>query len=101
MRRHARTRRRFLFTASAGAGLLVIGLAIAVVAPARAELGPLRLLSKNAVEQAEELYDLDRKSGSTLKLLLKAHEAAHDWDQAYETRAEIARTALPKWEYNV
>ena len=46
-----------------------------------------------AVEQAEELYDLDRKSGSALKLLLKAHEAAHDWDQAYETRAEIARTA--------
>ncbi|HYR68576.1 MAG TPA: tetratricopeptide repeat protein [Candidatus Dormibacteraeota bacterium] len=46
-----------------------------------------------AVEVAEELYDLDRKSGSALKLLLKAHEAAHDWDQAYEVRAEIAKSS--------
>ena len=46
-----------------------------------------------AVEVAEELYDHDRKSGSALKLLLRAHEAAHDWDQAYEVRAEIAKSS--------
>ena len=44
-----------------------------------------------AVAEARELKELDKKNGSALKLLVKAHEAAGDWERAYETRAEVAR----------
>ena len=44
-----------------------------------------------AVEEARHLRDVDRKNGSALKLLLKAHEAARDWERAFEVRTEMAR----------
>ncbi|HMI31987.1 MAG TPA: tetratricopeptide repeat protein [Candidatus Limnocylindrales bacterium] len=44
-----------------------------------------------AVEEAEELLELDRKSGRFLHLLLLAHEAAADWERAVEVRSELAR----------
>lgn len=44
-----------------------------------------------AVEEARSLRELDRKNGLALKLLLRAHEAAGDWERAYETRAEVAK----------
>lgn len=44
-----------------------------------------------AVEEAQELRELDRKSGSALKLLLRAHEAAGSWERAFEVRSELAR----------
>lgn len=45
-----------------------------------------------AVDEATELYELDRKREGALRLLLRAHEAARDWEKAYETRAEIAKS---------
>jgi lipopolysaccharide assembly protein B len=44
-----------------------------------------------AVEEARELRELDRRNGAAMKLLLRAHEAAHDWERAFEARSEIAR----------
>jgi lipopolysaccharide biosynthesis regulator YciM len=44
-----------------------------------------------AVEEAEDLHELDRKSGRALKILLRAHEAAADWERAFEVRSELAR----------
>src|SRR6185503_8612462 len=44
-----------------------------------------------AVAEARELRDLDKKNGTALKLLMKAHEAAGEWERAYETRAEVAK----------
>jgi lipopolysaccharide biosynthesis regulator YciM len=44
-----------------------------------------------AVLEARALRELDRKNGSALKLLMKAHEAAGEWERAYETRAEVAK----------
>jgi lipopolysaccharide assembly protein B len=44
-----------------------------------------------AVREARALRDLDRKNGSALRLLLRAYEAAGDWDRAYEARTEIAK----------
>jgi lipopolysaccharide biosynthesis regulator YciM len=49
--------------------------------------------AEQAVTEARELRDLDRKEPGALKLLLRAHEAARDWDRAYETRSEIARAS--------
>jgi lipopolysaccharide assembly protein B len=46
-----------------------------------------------AVEEARELRRFDRRNGSTMKLLLKAHEAARDWDRAFEVRGEIAKAS--------
>lgn len=46
----------------------------------------------DAVAEARELKDLDKKNGTALKLLMKAHEAAGEWERAYETRAEVAKT---------
>jgi len=45
----------------------------------------------DAIAEARELRDLDRKNGSGLRLLLRAYEAAGEWDRAYDTRAEIAK----------
>jgi len=44
-----------------------------------------------AVEEAKHLRDVDRKNGAALRLLLKAHEAARDWERAFEVRADMAR----------
>ena len=44
-----------------------------------------------AVEEARALRDTDRKNGRSLRLLLKAHEAARDWERAFETRTEVAK----------
>ncbi len=49
--------------------------------------------TREAVEEARALRELDRKNGSALKVLLKAHEAARDWEEAYVVRAEIAKGA--------
>lgn len=49
--------------------------------------------SEDAVEAARTLREMDRRNGSALKLLLKAYEAARDWERAYEIRAEIAKAA--------
>jgi lipopolysaccharide biosynthesis regulator YciM len=46
---------------------------------------------EQAVEEAEELQHLARKNGNSLHLLLRAHEAARDWEGAYAARAEIAK----------
>ena len=48
--------------------------------------------SEEAVEEARRLREVDRKNGPALKLLLKAHEAARDWERAFEVRSELART---------
>lgn len=47
--------------------------------------------SKEAIDEALELRELDRKNGRGLTLLLRAHEAAGDWDRAFEVRSELAR----------
>jgi lipopolysaccharide assembly protein B len=44
-----------------------------------------------AVEEARSLRDLDRKNGASLRLLEKAHEAAGEWERAFEARAERYR----------
>lgn len=44
-----------------------------------------------AVEEARRLRELDKRNASALQLLLKAHEAARDWERAFEVRAEMAR----------
>lgn len=46
---------------------------------------------EEAVEEAEELYEMDRKNGRALRILLRAHEAARDWERAFEVRSELAR----------
>jgi len=47
---------------------------------------------EEAIEEAQELRELDRKNGRVLHLLLRAHEAAGDWDRAFDVRSELART---------
>jgi len=44
-----------------------------------------------AVQEAIHLRELDRRNGSSLKVLLKAYEAAHEWERAFEVRSEIAK----------
>ena len=46
---------------------------------------------EQAVEEAEALRDLDKKNSRSLYVLLRALEAAGDWERAFETRAELAR----------
>ena len=47
--------------------------------------------TEEAVEEARGLREMDRKNGSAQKLLLKAYEAARDWERAFEVRVEMAR----------
>jgi lipopolysaccharide biosynthesis regulator YciM len=49
--------------------------------------------AQEAVAEARSLRELDRRSSSSLRLLQQAHEAAGEWDRAYEIRAEIHRVA--------
>jgi lipopolysaccharide biosynthesis regulator YciM len=46
---------------------------------------------EGAIEEAEELREQDRKNGRALHLLLRAHEAAGDWDRAFDVRSELLR----------
>jgi lipopolysaccharide biosynthesis regulator YciM len=46
---------------------------------------------EEAIEEAQELRESDRKNGRLLRLLLQAHEAAGDWDGAFDVRSELAR----------
>src|SRR6266436_609594 len=48
---------------------------------------------EEAVDEALELRDLDRKNGRALEVLLRAYEAAGDWDGAFEVRSELARVS--------
>ena len=45
-----------------------------------------------AIEEALELREEDRKNRRAMELLLRAYEAAGDWDHAFEVRAELMRT---------
>lgn len=47
--------------------------------------------AEQAIEEAEELRELDRKNAKALQILLRAHEAAGNWERAYEVRSEMAR----------
>ncbi len=44
-----------------------------------------------AVEEARALRELDRRNGTSLRLLQRAHEAAGEWDRAFEARSELHR----------
>src|SRR5262245_40716058 len=44
-----------------------------------------------AIAEAQELRESERKNGVGLPLLLRAYEAAGDWERACEVRAEMAR----------
>jgi len=44
-----------------------------------------------ALEAATELRHAERKSGHSLRVILKAYEAAGEWERAYEIRAELAK----------
>ena len=46
---------------------------------------------EEAIEEAEELREQDRKNARALQLLLRAHEAAGDWDRAFDVRSELLR----------
>lgn len=46
-----------------------------------------------AIDEALELREMDRKNGRALDVLLRAHEAAGDWDRAFEVRSEMARAS--------
>jgi len=48
---------------------------------------------EQAVEEARELRSLDRRNGGSLKLLLRAHEAARHWERAFEVRSEMSKTS--------
>jgi lipopolysaccharide biosynthesis regulator YciM len=45
-----------------------------------------------AIEEAQELRESDKKNRRALELLLAAYEAAGDWDHAFEARSELQRT---------
>jgi lipopolysaccharide biosynthesis regulator YciM len=64
------------------ARLIREGLVLDLIALGRAE---------EAVEEARRLRDAERKSGHSLRVILKAHEAAGDWERAYEIRSEMVR----------
>lgn len=46
---------------------------------------------EEAIHEAQELRERERKNGAGLPLLLKAYEAAGDWEHACEVRAEMAK----------
>jgi len=45
-----------------------------------------------AIDEAQELRAMDKKNRRALTLLLRAYEAAGDWDHAFEARSELQRT---------
>lgn len=46
---------------------------------------------REAIAEAAELRERDRRNGSGLSLLLQAYEAGGEWDRAYDVRAEMAK----------
>lgn len=44
-----------------------------------------------AVEEANILRETERKNGHSLRVILKAYEAAGEWERAYEVRSEMLR----------
>jgi lipopolysaccharide biosynthesis regulator YciM len=46
-----------------------------------------------AVEEAKILRDSERKNGHSLRVILKAYEAAGEWERAYEIRSEMLKSA--------
>jgi len=47
----------------------------------------------DAVEEATLLREAERKNGHSLRVILKAYEAAGEWERAYEVRSEMLRNA--------
>ncbi|MEK7317386.1 MAG: tetratricopeptide repeat protein, partial [Candidatus Eisenbacteria bacterium] len=47
--------------------------------------------AKEAVEEAKRLRQSERKSGHSLRVILKAYEAAGEWERAYEIRGEMLK----------
>ena len=45
-----------------------------------------------AIDEAQELRERDKKNRRALELLLRAYEAAGEWDRAFEARSELQRT---------
>jgi lipopolysaccharide biosynthesis regulator YciM len=45
-----------------------------------------------AIDEAQELRETDKKNRRSLELLLRAYEAAGEWDRAFEARSELQRT---------
>lgn len=50
-----------------------------------------------AVEEARTLRQSERKSGHSLRVILKAYEAAGEWERAYEIRGEMLKQS-GEWE---
>lgn len=50
----------------------------------------------DALEEARQLRELDRRNGHALKILLRAYEAAGDWDHAIDVRTEMARASTDR-----
>ncbi|HEX7077558.1 MAG TPA: tetratricopeptide repeat protein [Candidatus Eisenbacteria bacterium] len=48
---------------------------------------------QDALEEARQLREMDRRNGHALKLLLQAYEAAGDWDRALDVRTEMTRAS--------
>lgn len=46
---------------------------------------------EQAVEEGRRIRELDRRDPGALRILVRAHEAAGNWDSAFEIRAELAR----------
>ena len=46
---------------------------------------------EEAVEEAEALREFERKNGHSLRVVLKAYEAAGQWERAYDIRSEMLR----------
>ena len=44
-----------------------------------------------AVQEGRDLRELDRRDAGALRVLIQAHEAAGDWESAFEARADLAR----------
>jgi lipopolysaccharide biosynthesis regulator YciM len=47
--------------------------------------------SAEAVEEAVVLRQMDRRGGDSQRVVLKAYEAAGDWERAYDVRSEMAK----------
>lgn len=46
---------------------------------------------KEALREAESLRQSERKGGRSLRVLLRAYEAAGEWERAYDVRAELSK----------
>jgi lipopolysaccharide biosynthesis regulator YciM len=46
---------------------------------------------KEALREAETLRQSERKGGRSLRVILRAYEAAGEWERAYDVRAELSK----------